>query len=66
MTDADNINVVGVEFGDGDNAKVKSIVTDYLDRFGHIDAIWMDAGATAVAGLEAFEDAGLDLSDHGR
>ncbi len=55
---AGNINVIGVEFGDGDNAKVKSIVTDYLDRFGQIDAVWMDAGATAVAALEAFEDAG--------
>lgn len=53
-----NINVIGVEFGDGDNAKVKSIVNDYLDRFGRIDAVWMDAGATAVAALEAFEDAG--------
>ncbi len=58
FAEAENINVVGVEFGDGDNAKVKSIVTDYLDRFGHIDAVWMDAGATAVAALEAFEDAG--------
>ena len=47
-----------MEFGDGDNAKVNSIVTDYLDRFGRIDAVWMDAGATAVAALEAFEDAG--------
>ena len=56
--EAGDINVVGVEFGDGDNAKVKSIVTDYLDRFGTIDAVWMDAGATAVAALEAFEDAG--------
>lgn len=53
-----NVNVIGVEFGDGDNAKVKSIVNDYLDRFGKIDAVWMDAGATAVAALEAFEDAG--------
>lgn len=52
------INVVGVEFGDGDNTKVKTIVNDYLDRFGTIDAIWMDAGATAVAGIEAFEEAG--------
>lgn len=58
--DAEKINVVGVEFGDGDNAKVKSIVNDYLDRFDEIDAIWMDAGATAVAALEAFEDRGLD------
>ena len=53
-----NINVIGVEFGDGDNAKVNSIISDYLDRFGRIDAVWMDAGATAVAALEAFEDAG--------
>ncbi|WP_420645068.1 substrate-binding domain-containing protein [Candidatus Leptofilum sp.] len=53
-----DVNVIGVEFGDGDNAKVNSIVTDYLDRFGRIDAVWMDAGATAVAALEAFEDAG--------
>ena len=56
--DAEGINVVGVEFGDGDNAKVKSLITDYLDRFGTIDAVWMDAGASAVAALEGFEDAG--------
>jgi ribose transport system substrate-binding protein len=58
--EAGSVDVIGVEFGDGDNAKVKSIVNDYLDRFGEIDAIWMDAGATAVAALEAFEDRGLD------
>lgn len=52
------ITVVGVEFGDGNNTKVKGIVNDYLDRFGTIDAVWMDAGATAVAALEAFQDAG--------
>jgi len=52
------LKVIGVEFGDGDNAKVKGIVNDYLDRFGTIDAVWMDAGATAVAALEAFQDAG--------
>lgn len=52
------VNVVGVEFGDGDNTKVKTIVNDYLDRFGTIDAVWMDAGATAVAAIEAFEEAG--------
>lgn len=55
---ADNIEVVGVEFGDGNNAKVKSIVSDYLDREGEIDAIWMDAGAAAIGAIEAFEDAG--------
>ncbi len=52
------IKVAGAEFTDGDNAKTKSIVEDYINREGKIDAIWMDAGATAVAALEAFEDAG--------
>ena len=52
------VNVVGAEFTNGDNAKTKSIVEDYINRFGKIDAVWMDAGATAVAALEAFEDAG--------
>lgn len=52
------INVVGAEFTDGDNAKTKLIVEDYIKRFGKIDAVWMDAGATAVAAIEAFEDAG--------
>jgi ribose transport system substrate-binding protein len=56
--DANKINVVGAEFTQGDNAKTKAIVEDYINRFGKIDAIWMDAGATAVAAIEAFEDAG--------
>jgi ribose transport system substrate-binding protein len=56
--DAGNINVVGVEFDDYSGPKTKSIVSDYLDRFGKIDAIWMDAGGPAVAALEAFQDAG--------
>ncbi len=55
---ANHIDVVGSEFTDGDNAKTKSIVEDYITRTGKIDAIWMDAGATAVAAIEAFEDAG--------
>ena len=53
-----DVNVVGAEFTNGDNAKTKSIVEDYINRLGKIDAVWMDAGATAVAALEAFEDAG--------
>ena len=51
------VNVVGAEFTEGSTATTKSIVEDYLAR-GDIDAVWMDAGATAVAALEAFEDAG--------
>jgi ribose transport system substrate-binding protein len=54
------LNIVGAEFTDGDNAKTKSIVEDYLQR-GSIDAVWMDAGATAVAAIEAFEDNGYDV-----
>ena len=56
--DENKVNVVGAEFTGGDNAKTKAIVEDYINRFGKIDAIWMDAGATAVAAIEAFEDAG--------
>jgi ribose transport system substrate-binding protein len=54
------LTIVGAEFTDGDNAKTKSIVEDYLQR-GSIDAVWMDAGATAVAAIEAFEDNGYDV-----
>jgi len=56
LTDA-GLNIVGAEFTGGDNAKTKSIVEDYMQK-GKIDAIFMDAGATAVAAIEAFEDAG--------
>lgn len=57
ILDEAGLKVVGAEFTDGDNAKTKSIVEDYLQR-GTIDAVWMDAGATAVAAIEAFEDGG--------
>jgi ribose transport system substrate-binding protein len=59
--DQADLNVVGVEFTQGDVANTKSIVTDYIDRFGTIDGVWMDAGATSVGALEAFEDLGLDV-----
>ncbi|RCS22698.1 ABC transporter substrate-binding protein [Phyllobacterium salinisoli] len=60
ILDNAGLNIVGAEFTDGDNAKTKSIVEDYLQR-GSIDAVWMDAGATAVAAVEAFEDGGHDI-----
>ncbi|WP_184757836.1 substrate-binding domain-containing protein [Streptosporangium album] len=56
--DKSRLDVVGVEFTDGDAAKTKSIVSDYIQRNGKLDGVWMDAGATAVAAVEAFEDAG--------
>ena len=59
--DDSDLNVVGVEFTDGDAAKTKSIVSDYLQREGQIDGVCMDAGATAVAAMEAFEDNGVDI-----
>ncbi|MHA7135601.1 substrate-binding domain-containing protein [Oerskovia turbata] len=51
------LEVVGEEFTGGDGAKIKDIVTQYLQR-GDVDGIWMDAGDGAVAAVEAFEDAG--------
>ena len=59
--DQADLNVVGVEFTQGDVANTKSIVTDYIDRFGTIDGVWMDAGSTSVGAIEAFEDLGLDV-----
>jgi ribose transport system substrate-binding protein len=50
-----------VEFSQGDAAKTKSIVSDYIQREGTIDGVWMDAGATAVPAIEAFEDAGVEV-----
>jgi ribose transport system substrate-binding protein len=55
------INVIGVEFVAYDSFKANTVVTDYIAKFGTIDAVWMDAGGTAVAILEAFEDAGIPL-----
>jgi ribose transport system substrate-binding protein len=59
--DEAGLNVVGVEFTDGDPAKTKTIVSDYIQREGTLGGVWMDAGATSVAAIEAFEDAGQDV-----
>jgi ribose transport system substrate-binding protein len=53
------LNVIGVEFVAYDSFKASTVVTDYIDRYGTIDAVWMDAGGTAVSILEAFKDAGV-------
>lgn len=52
------INVIGVEFVGYDSFAANTVVTDYLAKYDSIDAVWMDAGGTAVTILEAFEDAG--------
>ena len=54
------LNIIGVEFVAYDSFVANTVVTDYLAKFGQIDAVWMDAGGTAVTILEAFEDAGMD------
>ena len=56
-----DVEVLGDEFTGDDRATAKSIVEDYISRHGQIDAVWMDAGATSVAAIEAFEDLGLDI-----
>jgi ribose transport system substrate-binding protein len=55
------IDVVGDEFTEGDAATAKQIVTDYIEREGGLDGVWMDAGAVGVAAAEAFEDAGQEI-----
>jgi ribose transport system substrate-binding protein len=56
--DREGVNVVGMEFSNADNAKAKAIVKDYLQRFGKIDGVWMDAGFSSVAVVQAFQEAG--------
>ncbi len=56
---ASEIEVLGNEFTGGDGAKIKDLVTQYLQR-GDVNGIWMDAGDGSVAAIEAFEDAGKD------
>ena len=51
-------NIIGVEFVAYDSFKASTVVSDYLAKYGTIDAVWMDAGGTAVTILEAFKDAG--------
>ncbi|MGW4043120.1 substrate-binding domain-containing protein [Streptomyces sp. NPDC004721] len=59
--DKAGLDVVEVKFTDGDPSKTKSIVSDAISRHGSIDGVWMDSGATSVAAVEAFEDAGQDV-----
>jgi len=51
-------NIIGVEFVAYDSFKANTVVSDYLAKYGKIDAVWMDAGGTAVTILEAFKDNG--------
>ena len=53
-------NIIGVEFVAYDSFKASTVVSDYLAKYGTIDAVWMDAGGTAVTILEAFKDNGAD------
>ena len=53
------LEVLDPEFTEGDGAQIKDLVSQNLQR-GAVDGIWMDSGDGAVAGLEAFEDAGHD------
>ncbi|MBE2999143.1 substrate-binding domain-containing protein [Nocardiopsis sp. HNM0947] len=57
--DDSDLEIIGYEFTDGDGAQIKDLVSQHLQR-GAVDGIWMDAGDGAVAGLEAFEDAGQE------
>jgi ribose transport system substrate-binding protein len=47
-------------FTGADPAEIKKIISDELAK-GDVQGVWMDAGDGAVAAIEAFEDAGVDL-----
>ncbi len=47
-------------FTGADPTEIKKIISDELVQ-GDVAGIWMDAGDGAVAAIEAFEDAGVDL-----
>lgn len=55
------LNIIAAEFTEGDNATVKGIIQDIIDKGDTIDGVWMDAGANAVAAIEAFEENGLEV-----
>ncbi|MFJ9888976.1 substrate-binding domain-containing protein [Streptomyces sp. NPDC091287] len=61
VLEAAGLDVVDVKFTDGDPAKTKAVVSDAVQRHGDIDGVWMDSGDTAVAAVEAFEDAGKEI-----
>ena len=56
--DREGIDVIGTEFNNADPARAKAIVTDYMQRFGKIDAVWLDAGFASVAVARTFQEAG--------
>jgi ribose transport system substrate-binding protein len=56
--DREGVDVVGIEFNNVDLAKAKAIVKDYVQRFGKLDGVWLDAGFASVAVAEAFQELG--------
>lgn len=56
-----DIEVVGVEFGEGDPAKVKQITLDYLERYGDLQGFWTDFGGVTAGAYEAFVDFGAEV-----
>jgi ribose transport system substrate-binding protein len=56
-----DIGILQSEFTEGDPSNTKQIISDILGSGERIDGVWMDAGATSVGAIEAFEDAGLPV-----
>jgi ribose transport system substrate-binding protein len=55
------VDVVGVEFTQGDDAIVQQIVMEYVQREGELDGIWFDAGHNALGAIAAYEALGLPV-----
>jgi len=60
--DREGVDVVGVEFNNVDLAKASAIVKDYIQRFGKLDGVWLDAGFASVAVAQAFQEMGKPVA----
>jgi ribose transport system substrate-binding protein len=54
---AAGLHVVGDAYTNLDNAQTKTFIDDTIEKYGHIDGVFMDAGAAGVAVINAFQEA---------
>jgi ribose transport system substrate-binding protein len=52
------LNIIGVELSGSDAFNSDIVVSDYITKFGTIDAVWMDSGTKAVTILDSFKNTG--------
>jgi ribose transport system substrate-binding protein len=58
---AAGLHVVGEAYTNLDNAQTKTFIDDTVEKYGHIDGVFMDAGAAGVAIINAFQELNLPV-----